>query len=288
MHPRLNERRTESGFALILAIVALVLLTFLGLTLTLSTSSETQVASNYKWSRQAYYNAVAGAEVGRSLLKRVPTNWDSVLPPKRSLTEIQDTTNPPALPPSRGGTANSRDWEGRSCDRPVTTYSRGNIGYGSVLTVGASAVPAVAPAVTLDYVTTFQNQALNGAFTVWVRRVTAWDQTNNVTMDCGPAMPSCTQPQRDGNELVMTVEGVAPYKNTSLTNAASGAVDALRQDQAVQVIQMNVISSNATLAACGSYGQSGGGATGSNFSACSTITAGGVPGTASTLDSGVQ
>ena len=45
--------RGESGFALVLAILSLMLLTFLGLTLATTTSTELQIATNYRWSQQA-------------------------------------------------------------------------------------------------------------------------------------------------------------------------------------------------------------------------------------------
>ena len=46
---------TQSGFALVLALLALLLLTFLGLTLAVTTSTELQIATNYRWSEQARY-----------------------------------------------------------------------------------------------------------------------------------------------------------------------------------------------------------------------------------------
>jgi len=52
-----QKRRSERGFALILAILSLMLLTFLGLTLATTTSTELQIATNYRWSQQALYNA---------------------------------------------------------------------------------------------------------------------------------------------------------------------------------------------------------------------------------------
>jgi Tfp pilus assembly protein PilX len=41
-----GRARQESGFALIMALLSLMLLTFLGLTLAVSTSTETQIANN--------------------------------------------------------------------------------------------------------------------------------------------------------------------------------------------------------------------------------------------------
>ena len=66
MRDRATDRAAgEGGFALILAILSLMLLTFLGLTLAATTSTELQIATNYRWSQQALYNAEAGIEAAR-------------------------------------------------------------------------------------------------------------------------------------------------------------------------------------------------------------------------------
>ena len=67
---------TEEGFALILAILALMLLTFLGLTLATTTSTELRIATNYRWNTQAVYNAEAGIEAGKRILQSL--NWARV------------------------------------------------------------------------------------------------------------------------------------------------------------------------------------------------------------------
>ena len=78
------KRRGERGFALILAILSLMLLTFLGLTLATTTSTELQIATNYRWSQQALYNAEAGLEAARIVLSDplvadVAAQWQIVL-----------------------------------------------------------------------------------------------------------------------------------------------------------------------------------------------------------------
>ena len=65
MSDKNRDRRHEGGFALILAILALMLLTFLGLTLATTTSTELRIATNYRWNTQALYNAEAGIEADR-------------------------------------------------------------------------------------------------------------------------------------------------------------------------------------------------------------------------------
>src|SRR5688572_7990394 len=157
-----SGRRTESGFALILAILALMLLTFLGLTLATTTSTELQIATNYRWSQQARYNAEAGIEAAKSVLRTM--NWNAVLPAPRVATTWTGIVAPgvagggAVAPLARNdewgnGSRNFENWE---CDQ------RGNgLGYGVVLDDGAGAGP-------IQYRSTMFGQNLNGAFTLWV------------------------------------------------------------------------------------------------------------------------
>ena len=79
---------TEAGFALILAMMALVLMTFLGLTLATTTSTELQIATNYRYSQMAYYAAESGIEIGKRYLRQ--TDWRAVLPPARAEADMGD------------------------------------------------------------------------------------------------------------------------------------------------------------------------------------------------------
>ena len=91
MHPhetRTHGRVAEGGFALILAMLSLLLLTFLGLTLAATTSTELQIASNQRWSQQARYNAEAGLQAAQIILRDIATQ-DSyslvqALPPRQA------------------------------------------------------------------------------------------------------------------------------------------------------------------------------------------------------------
>src|SRR5437867_4139967 len=94
----------ESGFALILAILALMLLTTLGLALATITSTELQIATNYRWSQQALYNSEAGVEVGKIILRSVQPDWTAVLPNGRPATWIGNTS-PSPFSPGGGATA---------------------------------------------------------------------------------------------------------------------------------------------------------------------------------------
>ncbi|MEO6400432.1 MAG: PilX N-terminal domain-containing pilus assembly protein, partial [Vicinamibacteria bacterium] len=124
----------EAGFALILALLILTLLTTMGLALSTTTTTEMQISLNHRWTQSARYNAEAGIEYGKSLLTATPS-WAAILPPPR--------TNPDWLPTAWNGGSQSattgtprfdratRNFESWQCDK------RGyGMGYGVVLDDG--------------------------------------------------------------------------------------------------------------------------------------------------------
>ena len=146
-------RAGERGFALILAILSLMLLTFLGLTLATTTSTELQIATNYRWSQQALYNAEAGLEAARIVLSNVAdttTAVDGASSRPCAAGRGRRAAPRPRPRPGRDATSSRSD-----CD------ARGGIGYGRVVDDGA---------VRYENVDSFQGQTLNGAFTIWIRR----------------------------------------------------------------------------------------------------------------------
>jgi hypothetical protein len=250
-----SHRGTEAGFALILAILALMLLTFLGLTLATTTSTELQIATNYRWSQQARYNAEAGIEAAKSVLRTM--NWNAVLPAPRAATTWTGIVAPgvagggavaPLARADEWGNP-SRNFENWECDQ------RGNgLGYGVVLDDGAGAGP-------IQHRSTMFGQNLNGAFTLWVRRPT-------VVRGDGTLEDYAL----DNDTLVIVAEGIAPF-----TGGSAGTVFA-QANQAVQLVEA-VLSRASTVAAgpCGGRGgQAGGGAEGANFSPCDPITGAGL------------
>ena len=135
--------KDESGFALILAILALMLLTFLGLTLATTTSTELQIATNYRWSQQALYNAEAGVEAAKFILKTV--NWGNALPDPREVAGVAVTWNGstapfPSLPGGGAVAPHSRNDEWGNPNRNFENWecdAKGNgMGYGVVLDAG--------------------------------------------------------------------------------------------------------------------------------------------------------
>jgi hypothetical protein len=275
------------GFALIIAIMSLLLLTFLGLTLAATTTTELQVAANYRWSQQALYNAEAGIEAGKFILKTIPNDWSKILPPVRPGTWAPDGTAPNPVPPVPApwvGIDNwkipARNWENAGCDRQTGE------GMGAVLN-DALAAPLIigAPAGPYQNVTTFLGQQLNGSFTLWVSRVILTNAAGQLQDDPDPT------PSR----LVLTAEGTAPYVNFGdATNPASQTLFT-QTNRAVQYLRV-ALARSPQAPSCGgkNSGQKGGAPSGANFSTCGRLGPGslasftGFAGAGNLQDTGVQ
>jgi hypothetical protein len=70
--------RSESGIALIIALMAMLFMMALGSVLMLSTATETQIANNFRNSSEALYAADAGLERSMDDLLTIP-DWNSML-----------------------------------------------------------------------------------------------------------------------------------------------------------------------------------------------------------------
>lgn len=212
-----STHRGQEGFALILALLALMLLTLLGLTLATTSTTELQIAANYRWSQQALYNAEAGLEVGRFALAGMG-DGSLVLPAARGGDWNEATGGPAGAPAPRFSRADaygnpSRNFENTNCDR------RGNgAGYGVVLDDGTT------PEAPFQNVTTIYGQTLNGAFTLWVRR----------RLVASAVTPGNVGDNADSNLLVLTSEGTAPYVGSQQANAS------VRASRAVRVLEADV------------------------------------------------
>lgn len=232
--------RNESGFALILALLALMLLTFLGLTLATTTSTELQIAQNYRWSQQAFYNAEAGMEIGKRALADL-SSWAVVLPPQRL---AGDTSLPswPYLTRTGASGEDNRSFENEGCDQSAP--SAGFQGYGVVLDPLNTAFP-------YQNVYQFLGESLQGTFTLWVRRARVFDQATGQWMD-----------DAANNTLIMVSEGTAPY---TLAGAASRSATFAQRNRAVRILEatLQLISTE-----CDEGNQEAGGPEGSGASRC--------------------
>src|SRR5436190_11531842 len=70
--------RSERGIALVVALMAMMLLTALGMALMLTTTTETMIAANYRDGIEGMYAADAGIERTMQDLLTVP-DWNNVI-----------------------------------------------------------------------------------------------------------------------------------------------------------------------------------------------------------------
>lgn len=250
-----RAKKQEAGFALIVALLTLLLLTFLGLTLATTTSTELQIANNYRWSQQAYYNAEAGLELAKRFL-RGQTVWSVVVPPARTSAQMAAKPTPWTLARNDQYGGVTRNWENFDCDQTgIVGNSAGYEGYGVVLDFATFASP-------YQTVSSFLGQNLNGTFTVWVRRPLLVNADGTV------------QDNTADDKLVVTAEGTAPF-----VGATAGTTYAF-QNRAVRVLETEIrkIDPND----CENLsGQAGSGPTGSGFDPCSQVGSKGIPGATS-------
>jgi len=233
--------RSQSGFALIVALLTLLLLTFLGLTLATTTSTELQIATNYRWGQQAFYNAEAGLEVAKRYL-REQTAWSIFLPVARP--------SPISGKPTLTWTAAGRDFENFDCDDAGTGETGDFQGYGVVLNLPSFG--------RFENVSAVQNQTLAGSFTLWIRRKVMANDDGTV------------QDYDKDDQLVLTSEGTAPFVG------AAAATDFAFRRRAVRVLEaeLSKIDPND----CENRGgQAGNSPTGSGYDPCYAVNAGGLP-----------
>jgi hypothetical protein len=250
-----GARAEEGGFALILAILALLLLTMLGLALAATTSTELQIATNYRWSQQALYNAEAGVEVGKAVLRNV--NWTTILPAARTTTPGAPWDGKTSASGPGGGATPlysrsdqwgnpSRNFENANCDQKGY-----GMGYGVVLDDGSANAP-------YQYVGAAQTfgQNLNGSFTLWVRR--PLNYRGDTRLEDYSA---------DNANLILVAEGVAPFTEGNITTSFGAA------NRAVQVIEVTLFRTTTTTpSTCGfRSGQVGGSPLGAGFGGCDVL-----------------
>jgi hypothetical protein len=257
MHTPRSSVRSDAGFALVLALLALLLLTFLGLTLAVTTSTELQIATNYRWSEQARYVAEAGIEAGKLILRETAA-WEGIVPPAR--TASWSGGSAPSWTPVPAARANVRDYENADCD-----MAGNGMGYGRVLDDGG---------IPQQYVGRFGNQDLNGAFTLWVRRPYHYLPDGN-TIDWGGPLTTPIAVDPDNNNLVLVAEGVAPFTSAALLEGGGGAASQtlVGRSKAVYVIEVALSHQPPVLGGCDNplSGQKGGGQGGENFAGCAKL-----------------
>jgi PilX N-terminal len=90
------SRRGENGVALLLALVAILFLTIVGIALTVVTSTERDIASNESYVNKAFYGADSGIQYAAAQLKATAAFGAP------SFTGLEQITNLPVNSPNMG------------------------------------------------------------------------------------------------------------------------------------------------------------------------------------------
>lgn len=205
----------EEGSAFVISILVLFVLSVLGMALMLTTSTEKDIAINYRWGEQAFFNADAALEYGKNVLGRYlldAGDFRNILPPARTDATVSDSSqawgaalpDPGACNPS---TAGCRDYQYFVDHCPPTAPGpcvRVYIGRVLPRPDGSLAqwdfrLPGSAVAGDLDGDGTAD---LEGTFTLWVRRPIVG------THDYG--IPDARNPVGLHDRVILTAEGTAP------------------------------------------------------------------------------
>jgi hypothetical protein len=201
--------RTEEGSAFIISILVLFVLSVLGLALMLTTTTEKDIAINYRWGEQAFFNADAALEYGKNVLASTAlanTNFTAILPPARADATVADATQPwgTALP---GGGCDPQVPPCRDYQYYIDQCPNAGVGpctriyIGRVLQRPADLSFAMwdfrAPAGAVGDLDGDGVTDIEGTFTLWVRRPTVGSR------DYG-SLP------KEEDRVILTAEGTAP------------------------------------------------------------------------------
>jgi len=209
---RTRARSREDGSAFVISILVLFVLTVLGMALMLTTTTEKDIAINYRWGEQAFFNADAALEYGKNVLASylvANNDFSAILPPARTDVRVADANAPwgEALPEALCDPASPgcRDYQyfADRCPPDGANCVRVYIGRvlrrddGTLAQFDFRLPPGVAGDLDGDGVSD-----LEGTTTLWVRRPVVGIQ------DYGS--PDANLPSGRHDRAILTAEGTAP------------------------------------------------------------------------------
>lgn len=206
-------RAKDEGSAFVISILVLFVLTVLGMALMLTTTTEKDIAINYRWGEQAFFNADAALEYGKNVLAAylvANNDFSAILPPPRLDVTVPDANAAwgAALPETTCDPASPgcRDYQyfADRCPSDGTNCVRVYIGRVLRRSDGTLAqydfrLPPAVPAGDVDGDGTAD---VEGTTTLWVRRPVVG------ATDYGA--PSAALPSGLHDRAILTAEGTAP------------------------------------------------------------------------------
>ncbi len=199
----------NEGSAFVISILVLFVLTVLGLALMLTTTTEKDIAINYRWGEQAFFNADAALEYGKNVLASyalLNADFTAILPPARGDATVPNDTAAWGTAHPDGGACNP---SGAGCRDYQYFIDQCQLGGGGPCTRvyigrvlrrqdGTQAMwDFRAPAGTAGDLDNDGNADIEGTYTLWVRRPVVG------TRDYG-SLPN------ENDKVILTAEGTAP------------------------------------------------------------------------------
>lgn len=218
----------NEGSAFVISILVLFVLSVLGLALMLTTTTEKEIAINYRWGEQAFFNADAALEYGKNVLASyalVNSDFRAILPPPRADATVPDASQPWGVAHPQPGAcdpsaAGCRDYQYfiDQCP-PGGVCTRLYIGRVLPRQDGTLAMwDFRAPAGTVGDLDNDGAQDIDGTFTIWIRRPVVG------TRDYGIDAAGVVQPN-ENDRVILTAEGTAP----GMHGAGAGRPTSLRR-----------------------------------------------------------
>jgi hypothetical protein len=219
-----HRMKADEGSAFVISILVLFVLTVLGLALMLTTTAEKDIAVNYRWGEQAFFNADAALEYGKNVLAAyalVNANFTNILPPARADATVPDADQPwgVGVPEvlCNPGTAGCRDHQYFVDQCPGVALPCTRVYIGRVLRRQDGTLAQWdfrLPVGTAGDLDNDGNQDIEGTYTLWVRRPVIG------TRDYGAAGFN-----EDDGRVILTAEGTAP----NAQGAGAGKPTSLRR-----------------------------------------------------------
>jgi len=239
MRNQTRIRTRETGSAFVISILVMFVLTVLGMALMLTTSTEADIATNYRWGEMAFFNADAALEYAKNVLadQRDPVNgFRDLLPVPR--TPGPQMSDKPVLP--SGLAPASRDFQYSIDQGGVKVY------IGTVLfdrrRAKALQFDYRQPGTGLAGGELFRNQQdLQGTATIWVRRPVV-----------GPPIGDPDPRPRDdlqNHRVIITAEGTAPNFESQDTGRPGAK---RRLEMTIRVLSEGVLGLRYDCPTCGS------------------------------------
>ena len=205
----------DDGSAFVISILVLFVLSVLGMALMLTTTTETDIAINYRWGEQAFFNADAALEYGKNVLgAHLLNNGDfaALLPPARGDVTVASSgaawgaahPDPGACIPTTSGCRDYQYFVDRCQPDGSGPCVRIYIGRVLMRPDGSLAqydfrLPGASVSGDLDG---DGRMDVEGSITLWARRPIVGSQ------DYGT--PTALDPLGRNDRVILTAEGTAP------------------------------------------------------------------------------